>query len=705
MKKKSSTTLTTRKLPSSSDFVPESSVLGETFNPTFGLLNVGNATTEAIGIESGMFSPVDDSEDLTMTMGNELTLEASLSIFRSMVNTRDWSSPASFDVSLSESNIQKYSSDESFLRKDLRFSTLDRKYDLFYFNFSKINNDYKKYCIANTLSYSRPISAGFLSGIRREDYDQIKSFGFKIISSSKDNNLLFLKKNDLNKVSHVEIFDQLNSNKKAEMLCDIAETLSEKIAGLQVYKELKYGSGLLFPYNKPQDVMYHMGSVQFPIDIIFIDSKNKIKKIAKSVLPGTIGTYGSSDTLMVLEIAGGASNNLKLQVGDFIKSSKPSDFVIKSFNSKYESLSDNKSYYIKYASFSEKISFSNFDIFNIGDNKIKVSGLLKSAKLNNQVNKESSFYNIDSILSGEFGNIEVSKLGKKALISISKLVDSREILSINPSKKYGFANFLAKDSSTPSEIRSLFFGIKKDLSDGKKVVIASSVIDNKNILKSLFIKRASEDVVFDSSIHEISFISSPIMSHEVAEIISQDRLGARLSSYREIKIKKIAGAPIDDSIIEVADKCVEILDSSQDNLKNIVDSFKHNSEQYLKNKDKSDVIKGSIDSYNLSCQGLSKDIFDFLKKIKKVISNMNKIKDISTVEQKIEALALSCKSFVDIAESIFELSNKIEEDNFVDLLSAETTKIEKSSEDISNNITHFSDYISKNILNKKVLSR
>ena len=70
-------------------------------------------------------------------------------------------------------------------------------------------------------------------------------------------------------------------------------------------------------------------------------------------------------------------------------------------------------------------------------------------------------------------------------------------------------------------------------------------------------------------------------------------------------------------------------------------------------------------------------------KIKKVISNMNKIKDISTVEQKIEALALSCKSFVDIAESIFELSNKIEEDNFVDLLSAETTKIEKSSESFS----------------------
>mgnify|MGYP000616096355 CR=1 FL=1 len=134
--------------------------------------------------------------------------------------------------------------------------------------------------------------------------------------------------------------------------------------------------------------------------------------------------------------------------------------------------------------FATNISDGFLLLFNIGDNKIKVSGLLKSAKLNNQVNKESSFYNIDSILSGELGNIEVSKLGKKALISISKLVDSREILSINPSKKYSFANFLAKDSSTPSEIRSLFFGIKKDLSDGKKVVIASSIIDNKNILET-----------------------------------------------------------------------------------------------------------------------------------------------------------------------------------------------------------------------------
>ena len=84
---------------------------------------------------------------------------------------------------------------------------------------------------------------------------------------------------------------------------------------------------------------------------------------------------------------------------------------------------------------------------------------------------------------------------------------------------------------------------------------------------------------------------------------------------------------------------------------------------------------------------------------------MNKIKDLSTVDEKIESLSLSCKEFVETSEKIFELEVKITEDGFPDLLSTETNRIEKSAEDIENNINNFSDYISKNILNKRILSR
>lgn len=91
--------------------------------------------------------------------------------------------------------------------------------------------------------------------------------------------------------------------------------------------------------------------------------------------------------------------------------------------------------------------------------------------------------------------------------------------------------------------------------------------------------------------------------------------------------------------------------------------------------------------------------------LKKIIKKMNSVKDISSVDEKIESLSLSCKEFVDVAEGIFELEPKIKESDFVDRLSSETSKIEKSAEDVDNNIKNFSDYILKNILNKKVLSR
>ncbi len=705
MIKSSSTTLTTRKLPSDSDFKTEPSDLRETFNPTFGLLNEDNSTN-TIGFTGGMFSPVEDEEDLTMTMGNELTTTASIRLFEKLLSSKEWSSPASFDVNLTNNFIQKYSSDESFLKKDLRFSSLENKYDLFYFNFSKIKDEYKKYCIANTLSKSKPVSLGFLSGINEKLKDEIELFGFRVISSSKDKDLFFIKKNDLNKISHIEILDKNKVIKKAEFLCDIAQSRDEKIAGLQVYKNLKYGSGLIFPYDKPQDVMYHMGTVSFPIDIIFIDSDRRVKKIAKNIQPGTLGTYGSSNISMVLEISGGASNNLGIAVGDLVKASTATDGVIKQFNSKYDALSENQQYYIKHASFSKKISFLNFNILNITKDQDNVSGILKIASTQDILAiKEASFYNLNTLFDSDYGNLLVNKLGTKKNISVVNFVEGKEIFDLEPTKKFGFSNFLAKNSFTPKEIRSLFFNIKNDLISGKKVVISSSIIDNRNILKTLFIKRAAEDLVFDNLIHSIDFVTSPVINEKIATSICKEKFNSKLTSYFELDIKKSAGLQIDENIIVIARKCLKLLESNQANLKKIVDKFINNSNEYLKIKDKPDTIKETKKEYNLSAGRISKDILIFLKEIKTIMSEMDKIKDISVIEQKIESLAVSCQSFVEIAEEIFELSNKIEEDNFVDLLSAETKKIEKSSEDVLNNLSNFSDYISKNILNKKVLSK
>ena len=210
---------------------------------------------------------------------------------------------------------------------------------------------------------------------------------------------------------------------------------------------------------------------------------------------------------------------------------------------------------------------------------------------------------------------------------------------------------------------------------------------------------------FDKNIHSIGIISIPTDLIELHKEDLMERFSSLSISYKNISLTKEAGAPISDDVKSQASECVKLLSEVKDDLDEILSSFKNNSEQYLKNKDKQELIKGSKESYNLSCKRISKKIVKMLLGVKDIIKKMSDVKDISSVDEKIESLSLSCKEFVDVAEGIFELETKIKESDFVDKLSTETNKIEKSAEDVSNNIKNFSDYILKNILNKKVLSR
>ena len=91
-----------------------------------------------------------------------------------------------------------------------------------------------------------------------------------------------------------------------------------KTTGLQDRDILKRNHGMIFPYSNPQNVLFHMGTVKFAIDIIFIDENKKIKKISNNISPNSLGTYGCSETKYVLEIPGGYCKNKDIKVGDKI---------------------------------------------------------------------------------------------------------------------------------------------------------------------------------------------------------------------------------------------------------------------------------------------------------------------------------------------------------------------------------------------------
>jgi hypothetical protein len=441
-----------------------------------------------------------------------------------------------------------------------------------------------------------------------------------------------------------------------------------------------------------------MGTVSFPIDIIFVQSSGKIKKIAENIMPGTLGVFGASDVAMVLEISGGASKELGLGVGDYVDRNIVTAESIDNFNKLYGNYSSKKNFYVKKASFTKNISFGEFEIISVAEDGNSPSRMIKAASLNSKsvAQKELSVYNFDDILFSNFGKINN--------LNYFKFIESKKN-NLSFTKSGSLSNFMAVNSFTPPEIRRAFYMIKEDLSSNKNVIIATKISVDLNFLKSLIIKRASEELIFDKNIHSIEIISIPTDFIESHKEDLMERFSSSSISYKNISLVKDAGSPISDDVKSEASECIKILSEVKDNLDQILTSFKNNSEQYLKNKDKQDLIKGSKESYNLSCKRISKKIVKMLLNVKSIIKKMNNVKDISSVDEKIESLSLSCKEFVDVCEDIFELETKIKESDFVDKLSTETNKIEKSAEDVSNNIKNFSDYILKNILNKKVLSR
>jgi uncharacterized membrane protein (UPF0127 family) len=703
MKKRSSQTLQTREdkdYPNNFDSAtseknyPNNSY--QSFNTTHVDEVSGSSISEPIGYEDATISPV-DSDDIT----TPLPKESALKIFKKMAKSNTWSSIATFNVDIDSSDIQKYSSNkDSGLKKDLRISSIDKKYDLFYFDFSNIKTADLNYCLNNSLISSKPICAGFIEGISNEHMPILESFGFKKSLSVKYGSVFYLRKNDLSKISNVQIFNE-KEHRVCEFLCDVAHTMSDKIAGLQPYKNLKYGSGLLFPYKEAQDVLYHMGTVSFPIDIIFVGANGKIKKIEKQIAPGSLATFGSSNISMVLEIAGGSSDLLGIKVGNSLKAFQPSDSVVDNYNKIQDSFSGSKNLFIRNAFYNSKSSYDNFDIYSLNSNNISPSFFIKSASSFKTENKELVVYNFDSIISDGLGFFNDKNLGK---ISISTLSKEKDINGLFLSKSSSLSNFLAKNSLTPPEVRTAFFDIKKSLNNKKKVVIATSIDCKPNIFKTLILKRASEELVLPDEFHSIEILSAPkdCMSDYDSML---EKYNCSSIIYKNVILDKYAGMPIPDEIKEKARKANEILTDSKEKLEEIKDSFKKNSDAYTKMKDKPDVVSGSKNAFQLSCKRISKKIVAFLLGVKKLIKIMNEIKDISSVDEKIEAVSLSCKEFVETAEDIFGMVSKISEMTFVGEFVAESTKIEKSIEDVENNLENFSDYILKNILNKKVLSR
>lgn len=100
----------------------------------------------------------------------------------------------------------------------------------------------------------------------------------------------------------------------------VASSNEDKVRGLEVFSSLAERCGMLFPFDSRDYVTFHMGSVQFPIDIVFLTttaSGLKVAKIVHNAQPGDASFWSCNDTSYVLEIPGGSCRKYNINVGDF----------------------------------------------------------------------------------------------------------------------------------------------------------------------------------------------------------------------------------------------------------------------------------------------------------------------------------------------------------------------------------------------------
>lgn len=95
---------------------------------------------------------------------------------------------------------------------------------------------------------------------------------------------------------------------------EICETDQEKMEGLQKYQSIKPHYAMIFPYNGIVEATFHMGTVNYPIDMIFCEN-GRISNIKKNVQPADKNLF-SNKCDMVVEIKGGMSDLYGLDYND-----------------------------------------------------------------------------------------------------------------------------------------------------------------------------------------------------------------------------------------------------------------------------------------------------------------------------------------------------------------------------------------------------
>ena len=309
---------------------------------------------------------------------------------------------------------------KNILDYDIRYSDFIKKAkELYVYRNYKAINDYrnilenfKENCGKNTFLYIKTNENNYHS-ISKIAYDLDL---YQETLRKESQRILKIKRNNFNKCSTTI----KTANDSFTFNCDVASNFSEKTKGLQGRDYLKINHGMVFPYDKKSNLLFHMGTVKFAIDIIFAE-EGKIRRVYSNIQPNSLGTYGCYNSDLVLEIPGGFCEANNILEGDLLKINKYSgssnDILCHdAFNSalavKLEEIVDLKSLSFKQGNL--KIDGPSCLIKNFSNGKLDQKLSFSTRKIHKNVLGDSNFEKVIVYFDNSYDLNSVNILCKQA---------------------------------------------------------------------------------------------------------------------------------------------------------------------------------------------------------------------------------------------------------------------------------------------------
>jgi uncharacterized membrane protein (UPF0127 family) len=108
-----------------------------------------------------------------------------------------------------------------------------------------------------------------------------------------------------------------NGDTIQQLEIEIADDEYERETGLMYRTQMKRNRGMLFIFPEEQPRGFYMKNTHIPLDLIFLNSQNKIVSITRNATPESLETIPSNAPAQyVLEINSGLSEEWNLQAGD-----------------------------------------------------------------------------------------------------------------------------------------------------------------------------------------------------------------------------------------------------------------------------------------------------------------------------------------------------------------------------------------------------